>query len=142
VLRAVGGDALDVERDVAADVHQQACPGAMRLSLRFEVGERHAEVLAVAIHELDPPPGVQDRQGRRHERVRGTQHDLVPDARELERREGATRPAPEGDGGDPVPFRPGSLEALHHRALGPPAGVDHVVPQLVDARAVASVETD
>ncbi len=56
VLLAVGGDPLHVEGDVAPDVDQKRGLWLVLLGLRLEVGERHAQVLAVAVHELDLAP--------------------------------------------------------------------------------------
>ena len=47
------GDLLDLERDVAADVDEERGPRPVACDLRLEVGERHAEVVAVAVDELD-----------------------------------------------------------------------------------------
>ena len=112
------------------------------LGLGLEVLEGHAQVLAIAVHELDARAGVDRGERRRHERIRGTQHGLPLDAGEVERRQRAARPARHRHRRDPVIELPGGLEARHHVALGPPAGVDHLVDQRVETRAIARVEAD
>ena len=62
VVAAVGGDPLGVEGDVAADVDEDRGLGPVPLGLGLEVGERHAEVLAVAVDELDLGAGADRRQ--------------------------------------------------------------------------------
>ena len=52
-------------------------PRAVPLSLRFEVGERDAEVLAVAVDEHGLAAGVDHRERGCHERVGGAEHRLV-----------------------------------------------------------------
>jgi len=53
VRATVCGDLFNVERDVTADVNQECKARPMPVSLPLEVGEGHAEILAVAIHKLD-----------------------------------------------------------------------------------------
>ena len=61
---AVRGDLLDVERDVAADVHEEDRVRLVLVRLALEVVERHAEVVPVAVDELDAPAGGLDRERR------------------------------------------------------------------------------
>ena len=63
MLPAVGRDSLHVKGDVASDVHQDAGPGPVSLGLLLEGGERHAEVLTVAVHEHRPAARLEDRPG-------------------------------------------------------------------------------
>ena len=63
------GDALDVERDMAADVHEERRARTVRCRLRLEVGKGRAEVVPVAIHEHDLGARRLRRERRRHERV-------------------------------------------------------------------------
>ena len=69
VLRAVGRDLLGLERDMAADVDQDRRLGLVLLGLALEVGERHAEVVAVAVDELHVGARADRGQRRCHERV-------------------------------------------------------------------------
>ena len=46
------------------------------------------------------------------------------------------------DGARAVPGGPGVLEAPRHRALGPVLGVDHLVPERMQTRAIATIEAD
>src|SRR3954451_19880021 len=64
-------DPLALEPDVAADVHQYARARTVALDLRLEIGERQAEVVALAVYEHWSSTGGEDRQRRGHERVRG-----------------------------------------------------------------------
>ncbi len=139
---AVRGDPLGVERDVAADVDQERRSRLVPLGGALEVRERHAEVLAVAVDELDLGARPDRGQRRRHERVRRAEHRLALDAGEVERRERAAGPARERDRGQSVPRLPGRLEARGHVGLGPAVGVEHLVDQRVQASAIAVVEAD
>ena len=47
------GDALDLERDVAADVDEERRARPMLERLGLEIRERDAQVVAVAVHERD-----------------------------------------------------------------------------------------
>ena len=109
---AQGGDPLDVERDVTADVHDDRRARAVARDLRLEVRERQAQVLAVAVHERHRGAGMQGGQRRRHERIRRAQDRLAAHARERERRERRPRPAGERHRVQAVPRRPRRLEAL------------------------------
>ena len=60
---AVLGDPLHVERDVASDVHEEDGFRPVRARLALEVLERHAEIVAVAVHELDLRTCGHDRRG-------------------------------------------------------------------------------
>jgi hypothetical protein len=62
-------DRLDLEGDVPADVHDDGRPRPVARDLRLEVGERHAEIFAIAIDELHLGTRVQCGQRGRHERV-------------------------------------------------------------------------
>ena len=54
---AVRGDLLDVERDVAADVDEEDGMRPVLVHLALEVVERHAQVVPVAVDELDAAAG-------------------------------------------------------------------------------------
>ena len=95
-----------------------AARGRWRVDLRLEVGERHAEVVAVAVDERDAGARVQRGQRRGHERVRRAQHGLAAHARELERGQRGAGPAGERDRAEAVPGRPRGLEAP--RSSAPP----------------------
>src|SRR5581483_11690976 len=41
-----------------------------------------------------------------------------------------------------IPVAPGLLEALHQRSLGPPARIEHLVDQVVQASAIPFVKAD
>ena len=66
VRATVCGDLFDLERDVSADMNQECQARPMLVGLPFEVGERHAEIRTVAIHELDAGSGMKSRERRRH----------------------------------------------------------------------------
>ena len=142
VVAAVGGDPLGVEGDVAADVDEDRGARLVPLGLALEVLEGHAEVLAVAVDELDLGAGADRRQRRRHEGVGGAEHGLALDPGELERRQGAAGPAREAEAGQAVPLRPALLEGVQLGALGPLLGVEHLGPELEKPGAVAVVEPD
>ncbi len=99
-------DPVDVERDVAADVDDHRRRRLVQRDLPLEVVERHAEVGAIAVDELDPRAGRQHRERRGHERVRRAEDGLAAQLEELERREGRARPAGGGDRRQSVPRRP------------------------------------
>ena len=82
---------LDVERDVAADVHEHRGVRSVLQRLALEVVERHAEVLAVAVDELDETAGRLDRERRRHERVGRAQHGAARESRRTRTRRGPRR---------------------------------------------------
>ena len=136
------GDALGVERDVSADVHQDRRARPVLHDPALEVLERHAEVLAVAVDELHAPARLQHRQRGGHEGVGRAEDVLALDLRVAERRERAAGPAAERNGGEAVVGAPGLLEGGGEPALGPLVRVDDRIPQLVQARAVALVEPD
>jgi hypothetical protein len=96
---------------VAADVDQERRPGLAALGRPLEVGEGHAEVVAVAIDELHLGPGADRGQRGSHERVGRAEDRLALDAREVQRRQGATGPARQGHGGHLVVGLPRALEA-------------------------------
>ena len=77
VLAAQPGDLLALEREMAADVDQEAGARAVLLDLRRDVLGRRAQVLAIAVDEDGPAPGGDDGQRRRHERVRRAQDGLA-----------------------------------------------------------------
>ena len=114
----------------------------MALGLRLEVGERHAEVLAVAVDEHDLALGSLDGERRCHERVGGAEDRLSGHPGVVERGERPTGPARERDRRGLVPGRPRRLEPACHLSIRPSLGVDDLVPQLVQPRAVSKVEAD
>ena len=85
MLSAVGGDLLRLERDVAADVDEERRLGLVLLGLLLEVGERHAEVVAVAVDELHLGAGADRGERRRHERVGRAEHGLALHPGEVQR---------------------------------------------------------
>ena len=91
----------------------------VRARLALEVLERHAEIVAVAVHELDLRTCGHDRSRRRHERVRRAEHRVPPDREELERRQRGAGPARGGDRRQSVPLGPGLLELDRERAVRP-----------------------
>ena len=121
---------------------RNAARGLCSRTLRSKSVERHAEVLAVAVDELDVRAGVERRERRRHERVRRAENRLAADAGPLERGERGARPAVEGNGPEPVPGRPLTLELGGELALRPALGIEHAIPEPVQERAVAVVEPD
>ena len=86
-------DPVDVERDVAADVDDHHRGRLVLVHLPLEVVERHAEVVAVAVDELDLRAGRDDRERRGHERVRRAEDGLAAQLEELERSERRAGPA-------------------------------------------------
>ena len=134
---------VGVEGEVAADVDEDRRPRLQSLGLGLEVLEGHAEVVAIAVDELDLGAGLDRGQRRRHEGVGGAEHGLAPHAGELERRQGAARPTAQSETGQAVPLRPAL--ARRRRASAPS---DHCsesstsFPQLEEARTVAVVEPD
>ena len=139
---AVLGDSLRLEGDVAADMDEDRGLRPVLLSLRLKVVEGHAEVVAVAIDELDRGAGVDRRQRGRHEGVGGTEHGLATHAGELQRCQRAAGPAREAEARQPVPLRPALLEGVQHPTLRPLLGIKDIGPQLEQAGAVAMVEPD
>jgi hypothetical protein len=139
---AIPGDPLRVEGDVAADVDEDRRPRPVALGAALEVLERHAEVLAVAIDELDLGTGGDRRQRRGHEGVGGAEHGLATYAGELERGEGAAGPARDADAGQAVPLGPACLEGVQLRPLRPLLGVEHLGPEVEQPAAVTVVEPD
>jgi hypothetical protein len=142
VLAAVLGDALGLEGDVAADVDEDRGLRPVLLCLRLEVVERHAEVVPVAVDELDSGTGIDRRQRRCHERVRRTEHGLAAHAGELECCQRASGPTGEAEAWQPVPIRPAPLEGVQHPPLRPLLGIEDIGPQLEQAGAVAMVKPD
>jgi hypothetical protein len=136
------GDRLDVERDVSSDVDHEYCAGPMLGDLSLEIRERQAKVLAVAVHEFDLPAGVDHGERRRHERVRRTEHGLALDARVRERGERAPGPTRKRDRRETVPATPARLESRRQISFGPPVRIENGVPELVQTRAIAMVESD
>src|SRR5262249_62258778 len=61
------GDALDVEGDMAADVDDERGSRSMSLRLRLEIGERNAQILAVAVDVLDGAARPRDPHPLPHE---------------------------------------------------------------------------
>ena len=61
---------------------------------------------------------------------------------EVQRGKRAAGPTRGGDGGNLVPRLPRLLEASGHVGLGPAVGVEHLIDQRVQSRAVAMVEPD
>ena len=112
----------------------------MRLSL--EIVERHAEVVPVAVDELDAPAGGLDRERGGHERVRRAEHGAAAHAEELERCERGAGPVAGRDRGQAVPRLPRVLEPARDRAFGPLLGVECGLPERMQAHAVAVVEAD
>ena len=136
------GDALDVEGDVARRCERgTTARGRCARTLRLEVGERRAEVVAVAVDEHDLRAGGDRRQRRRHERVRRAEHGLAAHAGELERRQRRARPAAESRPPAGRSSPPGRLERLDS---GPSdQRCDRApVPQLVQPGAIALIEAD
>ena len=103
-------DPVDVERDVAADVDEEDGGRLVLVHLPLEIVERHAEVIAVAVDELDLRADLDARERRRHERVRGAEDGLAAQLEELERSERRSGPGRRRHRGQPVPGRPGLLE--------------------------------
>jgi hypothetical protein len=127
---------------VTADVDEHDGARPAPLGAYDEIVERHAQIAAVAVGELDRCACLHRRERRRHERIRGHDHGAAADAGELERRERSPGPAGEGDRRQPIPRRPNRFEALDHRSLAPALRLEDVVPELVQTRAVAVVEAD
>src|ERR1700761_3040784 len=95
---------------MAADVDEDRRPRLELLGLALEVLEGHAEVVFAAVDELDLGAGADRGERRRHEGVRRAEDSPAFDARELERRQRAARPAREADARQLVPLRPAVLE--------------------------------
>src|SRR5579871_4988475 len=112
------------------------------VDLAFEIVERHAEVIAVAVDELDDTACRLDREGGGHEGVRRAQNGTATDGEELERGEGRACPARGRDGRQAVPRGPRFLEPASKRPVRPEPGVERLVPERVQALAVAVVESD
>src|SRR5262249_18359451 len=136
------GDPIHLEGEMAADVDEDDRPRPVLVDFALEILEGHAEVVAVAVDELDVRPGVDGRQGRGHEGVRRAEDGLPADLRPFERGQRRAGPPVEGDRLDPVPAGPGFLELDGERSLAPPLGVEDAIPELVQAAAVAGVEPD
>ena len=138
------GDPLDLERDVAADVHEERRARPVARDLRLEVGERHAEVVAVAVDERRPrAPACSAASGVAMNVFDGHSTVSPAHAGEVERGERGARPARRTRprrGRSTPPTRPRTR--CGQRALRPALGVDDLVPQRVQPRAVARVEAD
>jgi hypothetical protein len=135
-------DALRVECEVAADVDEEDRLRAMDVHLALEVLERHAEVFAVAVDELDARARGDRGQRRGHEGVRRAEDGLAPDARPLEGGERRARPAVEADGIEAVPACPGRLELAGQLSFRPLVRVEDALPECVHTPTVALVEAD
>ena len=120
----------------------QAARGLCSLGLALEVLERHAEVLAVAVDEDGRAAGLEHRERRRHEGVGGAEDLLAATPQNSSAASAPPRPARGRDGRHAVVLGPGGLELPVELALGPAAGVEDAVPQLVQPGAVALVEAD
>ena len=127
---------------MAADVDEEHGARPVAVQLLLEVAQRHAEVVAVAVDELDARAGVDRREGGGHEGVRGAEHGRAAHLEELERRQRCARPAREGERGNAVPVSPVGLEVAAERPLGPLAGVDDEIPEFVETVPIALVEAD
>ena len=114
----------------------------MALSLGLEVGEGHAQVLAITVDELHAGTRVERGQRGGHEGVGRAEDGFPSDACEIERREGPAGPARAGHGRDVVPGCPRCLEALRDLSFGPAARVEYAVDELVHPGAVALIEAD
>ena len=136
------GDLIGLEREVAADVHEEDGARLVLAHFPLEVLERHAEVVAVAVDELDLRAGADRRERCRHEGVRRAEDGLAADAGPFERGERRARPAVERDRVEAVPGRPLALELGGELALRPALGIEHSVPEPMQERAVAMVEPD
>src|SRR5262249_6731812 len=104
--------------------------------------EREAQVIAVAVDELDLRSRLQDRERARHERVRRAEDRLAAELEELERGESRAGPARRRDARQAVPARPGILELLHERPVRPDLVVEDRVRERVRALPVTVVEAD
>src|SRR3954463_14796485 len=136
------GDPLDVERDVPADVDDPGRLGPVLVERALEVGERDAEVLAVAVGPHGLAAGRERGERRGHERVRRAEDLLAAHAGPVERGHRTAGPTPGRDGVAAIPPRPALLEAVDHAALGPAARVEHLVPERVEPRTVARIPSD
>jgi len=111
VVAAVLSDPLGVEGDVAPMCTSHATRGLCCSAFRSKSSKRHAQVLAVAVHELDAPAGADHGERRGRERVDGHSTVWPRHAGELECGHRAARPAAERDRFESVPLAPGRLEA-------------------------------
>ena len=135
-------DRVGFEGEVTADVREEGGTRTMTLRLLLEVGKGHAQVLPVAVHELDFAACSEDRERPCHERV-GRAEDRCPlHARVLERGQRGTGPAREGDGVEAVPFRPGGLEGLYELAFGPLLLIQGPIPEVVKPSSITMIEPD
>src|SRR5262249_50646649 len=136
------GDAFDFERDMAADVDDDRSPGPMPSHLCLEVGERDAEIVAIAVDVLDGATGRRDGQWVRHKRVRPAENNSAVDVCDSERCQRRTGPAGHRDRAESVPVRPRLLEFLGHWPLRPDVPLQDVVPERMQHCLVAWVEPD
>ena len=136
------GDPLGIEREMAADVHEERSLGPVRVDLALEVFEGHAEVVAVAVDELHACARGDRCQGRCHEAVRGAEHGLPANACPLEGCERGARPAVERHPVAAVPARPRRFELPRQLAFRPLVRVEDPLPERVHPRPVALVEPD
>ena len=90
---AEGCNLLHLERDVAPNVYEHRGVRLVLMRFALKVLERHAEVIAVAVDELDRPARGLDRERRRHECVRRAEHGLPAHVEEVECRQRRTGPA-------------------------------------------------
>src|ERR1700742_4754181 len=127
---------------MAADVDEDRGARLELLGLALEVLEGHAEVVAAAVDELDARARADRGERRRHEGVRRAEHRLAFDARELERGERAAGPTREADAGELIPLGPALLEGGQLLALRPLLGVQHLGPELEEARTISMIEAD
>ena len=108
----------------------------------LEILERHAEIVSVAVDELDLRARAERRERSRHERVRRAEDRLAAHAGPFERGERRAGPPVERDRLEAVPGRPLTLELGGELTFRPALGIEHAVPEPVQERAVAVVETD
>ena len=127
---------------MTADVDEHHGRRVVSLDLALEVLERHAEVVAVAVHELNLRTACEQCQRCGHEGVRRAQDGATGKLEERARRERGAGPARERDRFEPVPPAPGRLERLRHRAARPLLAIEDLVPERVQASPVAMVEAD
>ena len=104
--------------------------------------ERHAEVVPVAVDELDVRARSMQRERRRHECVRRAEDGSATQLEELERGKRRAGPAGGRDPGQAVPGGPGPFEGACERPIRPLLVVERLVPERVQALAVTMIEPD
>ena len=136
-------DPLGIEGDVAADVHEERRPRPVLVHLPLEVVERHAEVVAVAVDELDARARADRAQSGVAMNVFDG-HSTVSPRTPAHSSAASAAPVQPLNATASRPFQP--AQAPSNSFVSSPSdhwfAVEDPLPEGVQARAVALVEAD